>query len=89
MEAREPNRQIIRNFVAKELKRRYGASNGDDTSFEDHDSLILSKRTDSLFFVDLIVFLETEFSFDISASEVSKEDLDSVDKMVALIESKK
>jgi acyl carrier protein len=88
---KQNTRQIIRNFVAKELKRRYGTSTSgkSDTSFEDHDSLILSKKTDSLFFVDLIVFLETEFSFDISASEVSKEDLDSVDKMVALIESKK
>ena len=78
-------RQVIRDFVAKELKNRYG---GQMVEWNDRDSLILSKKTDSLFFVDLIVFLETKFSLKMSSSEIRKEDLDSVDKMVALVDGK-
>lgn len=76
-------RKIIRDFVAKEMNRRQNAE------WKDNDSLLLSKKTDSLFFVDLIVFLEDNFSLKLSSSEMSKEDLDSIDKMVALIEAKK
>lgn len=79
-------REQIRSFVAKELNRR--PSSGADT-FSDSDSLLLSKKTDSLFFIDLIVFLETNFSLQLNSSEIEKDDLDSVDKMVALIESQR
>jgi acyl carrier protein len=77
------SRQIIRDFVAKELKNRYGGKN---VEWTDQESLILSNKTDSLFFVDLIVFLESKFSLKMSSMEIRKEDLDSVDKMVALVD---
>ena len=77
-------RQTIRSFVAKELKRRYGA----DHAFADDESLILSKKTDSLFFIDLIVFLESEFSLSLNAKEITQDELDSVNKMVAMIEAR-
>lgn len=76
-------RTVIREFVAKELKNR---NSGRIPEWSDQDSLILSKKTDSLFFVDLIVFLESKFSLTLSSSEIRKEDLDSVDKMVALVD---
>ena len=76
-------RELIRDFVSKELRNRYG---GKTVEWTDQDSLILSKKTDSLFFVDLIVFLESKFSLKMSPSEIRKEDLDSVDKMVALVD---
>lgn len=79
-------RQQIRGFVEKELNRR---QSGGGVSLSDDESLLLSKKTDSLFFVDLIVFLESKFSIQMNSSEITKDDLDSVNKMVALIESSK
>ena len=79
-------RQTIRDFVDKELKNRYG---GKSVEWKDEDSLILSKKTDSLFFIDLIVFLQSKFDLKLTSSEIGQEDLDSVDKMVSLIESNK
>ena len=76
-------RSTIRDFVTKELNRRPEAMK----DWSDGESLFSSKRTDSLFFVDLIVFLENRFSIDLKPSGIRKEDLDSVDKMVAFVES--
>src|SRR6185437_11230119 len=67
-------RQVIREFVSKEMNSRQNGG-----GWKDSDSLLLSKKTDSLFFVDLIVFLEDHFSLKLSSSEISKEDLDSID----------
>jgi len=79
-------KQLLRDFVLKELRRRSG---GKPVELNDGESLLLSAKTDSLFFVDLILFLETKFSLNFDPSNVSREDLDSIDKMAAFIESKK
>lgn len=79
-------RKILREFVVKELNRQ---RRGSGDNWGDGDSLFLSKATDSLFFVDLILFLESRFSLKLSSAEIAKEDLDSIDKMVALIDEKR
>ncbi|MGZ3693542.1 MAG: hypothetical protein ACXWQO_05085 [Bdellovibrionota bacterium] len=79
-------KEILRVFILKELKKTHG---GSSFQLKDSDSLLLSDMTDSLFFVDLLIFLESRFSLKFDPMSISKEDLDTVDKMAALIESKR
>jgi acyl carrier protein len=77
--------EILRKFVVKELEARQG---GKLFQLGDTDSLIESELADSLFFVDLIIFLEIKFSVKFDSATIGAEDLDSIEKMVALIESR-
>ena len=57
--------------------------------FSNTDKLVSTGRLDSLFVVDLILFLETEFKLDFSQDRVTGMDVDSVDDIVRLVGQKK
>lgn len=62
--------------------------NGVDTAVDAQSSLFQGQTLDSLNMIDLISFLETTYGLKISPSEVTIENLDTVDKMVAFVDSK-
>ena len=74
----------IRKFLEASLAR-----NGDLLGFDDEESLIKSRRLDSLDIMDLTLFIEEEFEIptDIVRDEIFS--LDSLNSIVAFVESKK
>lgn len=74
--------QQLKKFVLENLTD--GKVNIDDDS-----SLFRDKILDSLSLVSLITYLEKTFSFKISPSEISMENLDSINKISSFVSKKK
>ncbi len=71
----------IKKFVLEELKKRKVTE-----PITDDTSLILSEKLDSLFIVDLILFLETEFTeLSMKIEDIKKEEIDTLNKIYALV----
>jgi len=62
------------------------ASNGDNQPFSDQDSLFVGGRLQSLDAVEIILFLEKNFSVDFSGIDFDRGQIDSVDAICALIQ---
>ena len=76
-------RERVREYVAKVLKE-----NKDDTNpFGDGDSLVLSGRLSSLDVVDVLTFLEGEFSFAMDPNDFDMAQFDTVDAIVGMLET--
>ena len=74
------DRLAIREFLQKLLRQT-----GDRRSFADSDSLVMSGRLDSVDTLDLVVFLEEKYGIDFAERGFDKNDLDSLDNIMALI----
>jgi acyl carrier protein len=70
----------VRELVASVLQRR-----GDAAPFRDSDSLVLSRRLDSIDVLEIVTFLESRFGVDFSRVGINPNDLDTVDRIVALV----
>jgi methoxymalonate biosynthesis acyl carrier protein len=77
-------REQIREFVRSNLNIF-----GDDVTFTDADNIFQSGLVNSLFAVQLIAFLEKQFAIRITNEDMNIANFSSVDRMVALVESKK
>lgn len=75
-------RDEIRRFLMTN-----GAHSGGD-HFTDDDSLLDQGVIDSVTMVDLITFLESRFGFQIEDEEMTPENFDSLNAIVAFVESK-
>lgn len=74
-----------------ELVRKYVVSNflfGDDAGLEGDTSLLDAGIIDSTGILELVAFLEKEFSISILDEELIPENLDSLDNVRAFVESK-
>jgi len=74
-------RDRLRIFLRQQLESR-----GQAPEFGDRDSLFLSGKLDSVAAVQLLVFLETELKWSGSAKVNDLSQIDSVEKIIALVE---
>lgn len=74
-------RDEIRNYVSESMAR--GAS------IKNNDSLFDSGVVDSLQIIEFVLYLEKQYGVRINASEVVRENFDTVDAIASLVESKK
>jgi len=72
----------IREFVRGHLN-----ANGDTGHLDDHDSLLLSGRLQSIDAVEIVVFLEENFGIDFSEIGFDQEMVDTVDAIYALAQT--
>jgi acyl carrier protein len=75
-------RPTVRAFIVENLFL------GDDTTIRDGDSLLEAGALDSTGVMELVEFLETHFSIKIDNDEISPDNFDTVDRIVAFIERK-
>ena len=73
-------RLVIREYLQELLRQT-----GDPDGFADSDSLLMSGRLDSVDTLDLVVFLEEKYGIDFAERGFDKNDLDSLDGIMALI----
>lgn len=76
MNEKEAVRELVRNL----LRRK-----GDENAFADSDSLIAGGRLDSVDTIALLVFLEEQYGVDFAERGFDRDELDSVDSIVAFI----
>lgn len=76
---------ITRESLLTYLRERQGAELSDD---DDDVGLFSGGILDSFTMVDLIVFLEKEGQFKMRPSEVTLENLDSVEKILSYVQTK-
>ena len=74
-------RAQLRKFLTAILTRK-----GDMEPFNDDDSLLLSGRIDSLNVLEIVGFLEKEFTFDVSELMFDQDNFDSVASILKLLE---
>jgi len=74
----DPN--AVREFVGSLLLRK-----GDTNPFTDTESLVLSGRLDSLDVLNIVVFLETQYSLDFGDRPFDQQLVDSVEEITGLI----
>lgn len=74
-------RAALRRFVSEIL-----SDVGDKTPLTDTDSLLVSGRIDSIEIVRVIQFIEENFAFRMGDRDVTMEDFDTIDGMVAMLE---
>jgi len=70
----------LRNFIAERMPRK-----DDEAPINESDSLFLSGRLSSFDALELIVFLETEFSIDFAEIDFEQSQLDSIEAITNLI----
>ena len=73
-------RAKLRDFIAERIPRR-----DDEAPVNESDSLFLSGRLSSFDALELIVFLEAEFSIDFAEIDFEQSQLDSIDAITNLI----
>ncbi len=73
----------LSQYIAKEILKN------PKRVIKDDEAIISSGMIDSFHLVDLSLFVENEFGVRIDDSELNKETFDSIDQLVALIESRK
>lgn len=71
----------IRLFIAELLQRK-----SDEAPFADSESLILAGRLDSVDAVEIVMFLENRFGLDFARIGFDQKQIDSIERIVALIE---
>jgi acyl carrier protein len=74
------DRLAIREYLQNLLRQT-----GDRNGFADSDSLLMSGRLDSVDTLDLVLFLEEKYGIDFAERGFDKNDLDSLDSIMALI----
>jgi acyl carrier protein len=62
-------------------------NSGDDQPLQNHDSLLLSGRLQSIDAVEIVVFLEENFGIDFAQIGFDREQIDSIDLIYALVQA--
>ena len=75
--------KIVRDYLTVRLGESTTVSLNDDSS------LIESRLLDSINTLQLVAFIEEKFSVEVGAHEITNENLDSVNKIVEFVLSKK
>jgi acyl carrier protein len=75
-------REKLHGFVGKLLEQK-----GDARPLSDGEPLLTTGRLDSIDVLDLVAFLESEFSADFSRRDFNQNDFDSVDEILRLVET--
>ncbi|MBK7180487.1 MAG: acyl carrier protein [Chloroflexi bacterium] len=73
-------KQTIRDFLSTLTQR--------DIQIGDDDSLLATKLLDSLKVIELIVFLESQFNVEFDSDDLTPDNLDTINALVGLLESK-
>jgi acyl carrier protein len=73
----------IRRFIAKNL-----LSSKDELTYPDDASLLHEGVIDSLGVVELVEFLETQFTIKVEQQEVRPDNFDSIERMAAFVRRK-
>jgi acyl carrier protein len=76
-------RDQVREYLMKMLRE----NNNDVSSLSDSDSLVLSGRLSSLDVVDVLMFLEGAFNFEMDPVDFDQAKFDSIDSIVSMLES--
>ena len=76
-----PHRELVRNFIRDCL-----VAHNDEDALDDHESLFLSGRLDSLSVTKLVVFLEERSKVDFGSHPFDVAELDSVAQIVQFAE---
>jgi len=76
-------RKRIRDFIRNNLNIFDG-----NVEFDDSDNIFAAGFVDSLFAIELVTFLEEEFSIEIQNEDLEIDTFQSVDNMVAFVEEK-
>ena len=76
-------RNKVRGFVADLLQKK-----GDCRGFADGEGLLTNGRFDSIDALDVVVFLESEYGVNFGERQFDQGELDSIDNIVGLIESR-
>ncbi len=79
--ALESNREIVRNFIKKNLARRQ-----EHLEISDQDDLILNGIVDSLGLIKMVNFLEERFSLQLGDEEITPENFESIDSISILLD---
>jgi acyl carrier protein len=77
------HREQVRDYLLRILRD----NKSDVASLADADLLVSSGRLSSLDVVDLLTFLEEKFNFEIDPIDFDQSKFDSVDSIVAMLES--
>ncbi len=73
-------KQTIRDFLSTLTQR--------EIQIGDDDSLLATKLLDSLKVIELIVFLESQFNVEFDSDDLTPDNLDTINALVALLERK-
>ena len=76
-------REKVREYLIKILRE----NKNDVASLADNESLVLSGRLSSLDVVDVLMFLEGAFNFEMDPVDFDQVKFDTVDNIVAMVES--
>lgn len=76
-------RSAVRSFITDNFLL------GSDTELNDQDSLLQLQIVDSTGFLELVNFLETQFSIKVGDDEMVPENLESIDNIVAFLDRKR
>jgi len=79
MTAKDSIREYVRDLLVR---------GGDTDELSDQDSLLLSGRLQSIDAIDIVVFLEERFGIDFAVLGFDREQIDSIDAISVLVESK-
>jgi acyl carrier protein len=81
--SKAPVHEVVRGYVLREV-----LSEDDRDALEDDTELISSGVVSSLALVRMVAFLEHEFALKIRSHEMNAEHMDTVAKIVGLVESR-
>ncbi len=76
------SRNKVRDFISNSFIKDSGIAWDDSTSFFDEGII------DSVGVMELVAFLEVAFNFRVEDEEINPDNLDSVNKLVAYVQSK-
>jgi acyl carrier protein len=79
----------MRDQIRKFINENFLYQSGGDNSFEDYDSFLEKGIIDSTGVLELVAFLEKDFSVIINDEELIPENLDSVNNLVLFLQMKK
>ncbi len=81
--SKAPVYEVVRGYVLREL-----LSEGDHDALEDDTELISSGVMSSLALVRMVAFLEREFALKIQSHEMNAKHMDTLAKIVSLVEAR-
>lgn len=82
MEGKPTIQETVRQYITQELKPNLGYELADDTT------LISGGVIDSITTLQLVDFIEGEFGIEFEAHEVDRDNLDTLGRIAAFVESK-
>lgn len=76
----QQTRQILREFISRFVRAR---------TFTDADDIVATRAVNSLFMMQLVLFIEKQFDLKIENEDLELRNFSSIDAMVGFIERKR